>query len=55
MHPSSAPSREAPAWLRDEPSTDTQIGTLKTGKEAEVFLVERGYAGGSTVMLAHKR
>ncbi len=55
MHPSSAPSRDAPAWLRDEPSTDTQIGTLKTGKEAEVFLVERRYAGGSTVMLAHKR
>jgi RIO kinase 1 len=55
VHPSAAPSRAAPAWLRDEPFTDTQIGTLKTGKEAEVFLVERRYAGGSTVMLAHKR
>lgn len=55
MHPSSAPPRQAPSWLRNEPSVDVDVGTLKTGKEAEVFLVERRYAAGSTVMLAHKR
>ena len=55
MHLSPAPSRAAPPWLRDEPSTDIPIGTLKTGKEAEVFLVERRYESGATVMLAHKR
>jgi len=55
VHPSSAPPRESPAWLVDEPFEQTTLGTLKSGKEAEVFLVERRYAGGSTVSLAHKR
>jgi RIO kinase 1 len=48
-------SRAAPPWLRDEPFTDVQLGTLKAGKEAEVFVLERRYAGGSSVILAHKR
>lgn len=48
MHPS-------PAWLVDEPFEETSLGTLKSGKEAEVFLIERRYAGGSSVLLAHKR
>jgi RIO kinase 1 len=47
--------REAPRWLLDEPYEETSLGTLKSGKEAEVFLLERRYAGGSSVLLAHKR
>ena len=38
-----------------QPYDEISLGTLKSGKEAEVFLLERRYAGGSTVLLAHKR
>jgi len=55
VHFSPARPREAPRWLLDEPYEETSLGTLKSGKEAEVFLLERRYAGGSTVLLAHKR
>jgi RIO kinase 1 len=55
VHPSIAPPREAPAWLLAEPYDEISLGTLKSGKEAEVFLLERRYAGGSTALLAHKR
>jgi len=55
VHPSSAPPREAPPWLLDEPYDEISLGTLKSGKEAEVFLLERRYAGGSSALLAHKR
>lgn len=55
MHSSFAPTREAPAWLLDEPYDEVSLGTLKSGKEAEVFLIERRYSGGSTALLAHKR
>ena len=55
MHPSPAPARQAPSWLLDEPYDEVPLGTLKSGKEAEVFLLERRYASGSTVLLAHKR
>ena len=55
MHPSPALPREAPAWLLEEPYVEISLGTLKSGKEAEVFLLERRYAGGSTTLLAHKR
>lgn len=55
MHPSTAPTRETPSWLLDEPYDEVSLGTLKTGKEAEVFLLERRYASGSTALLAHKR
>lgn len=55
MHPSHAPARQAPSWLLDEPYDEVSLGTLKSGKEAEVFLLERRYASGSTVLLAHKR
>lgn len=57
MHPSlaHAPPRASPAWLLDEPYDEVSLGTLKSGKEAEVFLLERRYVGGSTVLLAHKR
>jgi len=54
VHPSSV-SRAAPPWLRDEPFDEIPLGTLKAGKEAEVFVLERRYAGGSSVILAHKR
>jgi RIO kinase 1 len=55
VHPSSAPPRESPAWLLEEPYDEISLGTLKSGKEAEVFLLERRYAGGSAALLAHKR
>ena len=55
MHPSPAAPREPPAWLLEEPYDEISLGTLKSGKEAEVFLLERRYAGGSTTLLAHKR
>jgi len=46
--------RSPPGWLVDEPYQDQPIGTLKSGKEAEVFLVERRFTSG-TCLLAHKR
>ena len=55
MHLSSGPPRAAPDWLLDESYDERSLGTLKSGKEAEVFLIERRYEGGSTVLLAHKR
>jgi RIO kinase 1 len=55
VHPATAPPREAPPWLLDQPFDEISLGTLKSGKEAEVFLLERRYAGGSTTLLAHKR
>ena len=48
-------SRPAPPWLRDDSYTDHPLGTLKSGKEAEVMLVERRYAGGAPILLAYKR
>ena len=47
-------TRASPAWPHDEPYEDFPRGTLKSGKEAEIFLVERRYASGSR-LLAHKR
>lgn len=55
MQFSPARPRESPSWLLDEPFDEVSLGTLKSGKEAEVFVVERRYAGGSRVLLAHKR
>lgn len=49
-----APTRRAFAWPSDEPYEDHSIGTLKSGKEAEIFLVERRFASGPR-LLAHKR
>ena len=53
MH-STAPLRPALAWPDGEPYEDLPRGTLKSGKEAEIFLVERRYASGPR-LLAHKR
>src|SRR3954454_14945486 len=53
----SSPRPPAPAWLIADPEeyTEYDLGPLKTGKEAEVFLVERVAADGRTCLLAHKR
>ncbi|MGH2455035.1 MAG: RIO1 family regulatory kinase/ATPase [Candidatus Limnocylindria bacterium] len=54
MQPTTASRRSRPAWLLDEPYEDHPRGTLKSGKEAEIFLVERRFAT-SAGLLAHKR
>ena len=45
------------AWLIAEPEAydEYDLGPLKTGKEAEVFLVERVTPDGRACLLAHKR
>ena len=47
---------DVPAWLiaDPEPYAEFELGRLKTGKEADVFLVER-VAGDRSCLLAHKR
>lgn len=53
--PSTTLPRAELAWpSRDEPYEDHPRGNLKSGKEAEIFLVERSYASGPR-LLAHKR
>jgi RIO kinase 1 len=54
VHSTYPPTRSSPAWPDGEPYEDYARGTLKSGKEAEIFLVERRYASGSR-LLAHKR
>jgi RIO kinase 1 len=46
-----------PAWLVTElAAVDTELGVLKTGKEADVYLIERGVPGTDRVcLLAAKR
>jgi len=46
-----------PAWLITDPEPYDQydLGPLKTGKEAAVFLVERVAPDGRSCLLAHKR
>jgi RIO kinase 1 len=57
----SAPTERGPLpypdWLvTDLAATDTELGVLKTGKEADVFLLRRGVPGtGSSCLLAAKR
>ena len=45
------------SWLIAEPEAydEYDLGPLKTGKEAEVFLVERVARDGRSCLLAHKR
>ncbi len=43
------------SWPHGEPYEDIPRGTLKSGKEAEIFLVERRFAGSGPRLLAHKR
>jgi RIO kinase 1 len=49
--------RPRPAWLITHPDDyeDFDLGRLKAGKEAEVFLVERIASDGRSCVLAHKR
>ncbi len=54
MHSTTWPSRASVAWPDHEPYEDFPRGTLKSGKEADIFLVERRYASGPR-LLAHKR
>ncbi len=45
-----------PDWLVTElAAVDTELGILKTGKEADVWLVRRGVPGGRECLLAAKR
>lgn len=45
-----------PRWVvTDLNARDTELGILKTGKEADVHLVERAVAGGPRCLLAAKR
>lgn len=46
---------EHPDWLVTEPYTDTDHGVIKSGKEAQVNLVERIGADGRSCLLARKR
>jgi RIO kinase 1 len=51
--------RPVPSWLvTDRAAVDTELGVLKTGKEAEVFLIERavppGHGSGSCVLAAKR-
>ena len=43
------------AWPDGEAYEDLPRGTLKSGKEAEIFLVERRFARSGPRLLAHKR
>ena len=48
--------RPRPDWVvTDDGAIDTDLGILKTGKEADVFLVERGVPGQPASVLAAKR
>jgi RIO kinase 1 len=48
-------ARPVPEWVIDEPDqVDEVLGLLKTGKEAEVFVLERTH-GDRSCLLAHKR
>ena len=45
-----------PPWVVTDPSaTDTELGVLRSGKEADVHLVERALPGGPGCLLAAKR
>lgn len=49
------PLRASMAWPDGEAYEDVSLGTLKSGKEAEIFLVERRFATSGPRLLAHKR
>ena len=44
-----------PSWLVRGPATDTDLGVLTTGKEAQVNLIQRTGADGATCLIARKR
>jgi RIO kinase 1 len=48
--------RPRPSWLvTSDAAIDTELGVLKTGKEADVFLIERAVPDGESSVLAAKR
>ncbi len=56
MDPTPDPSeRPTPAWLIDEPYNDVDLGVLRSGKEAQISLIERTGADGRTGLVARKR
>ncbi len=46
---------EPPAWLVEEPYTDDDLGVLRTGKEAQINVIERTGPDGRSILLAEKR
>jgi RIO kinase 1 len=46
--------RPTPEWLVPEPYTDVELGVLKTGKEAQIDVVERTSDDGRSCLLARK-
>ncbi len=46
---------EPPDWLIDEPYRDDDLGVLRTGKEAQINVIERTGSDGRTMLLARKR
>ena len=46
--------RPTPDWLPGEPYVETDLGTLKTGKEAQINIVERVDDDGRACLLARK-
>ncbi len=45
-----------PDWVvTEQAAIDTELGILKTGKEGDVFLLERAVEGGRSVVMAAKR
>ena len=49
------PRPEEPDWLVAEPYTDDDLGVLRTGKEAQINIIERTGLDGRSVLLARKR
>ncbi len=47
--------RAPPAWLVTEPCTDVDLGVIKTGKEAQVNLIQRTGDDGTRCHFARKR
>lgn len=47
--------RTPPVWLVSEPCTDVDLGVIKTGKEAQVNLIERTGHDGASCVFARKR
>lgn len=44
-----------PSWLVSEPYSDVELGVLRSGKEAQIDVIERTGLDGSSCLLARKR
>lgn len=47
--------RPTPDWLVDEPHHDVDLGAIKSGKEAQINLIERSGDDGRRALIARKR